>query len=79
MPERPGVQAQIPEGAMVLTNPHGTAPGLAVEIRPNPFRPGGQPSWLVLLPGPPRELWPMFIETVVPLLKRVEGVRRGSD
>ncbi len=71
MPERTKVQAQVPEGAMVLSNPHGTAPGLALEVRPNPFRPGGQPSWLILLPGPPRELRPMFDDTVVPLLGRV--------
>lgn len=71
MPERTQVQALVPEGAMVLPNPHGTAPGLALEVRPNPFRPGGQPSWLILLPGPPRELRPMFTDTVVPLLQRV--------
>jgi nicotinamide-nucleotide amidase len=71
MPERVRVQALVPEGAIVLPNPHGTAPGLALEVRPNPFRPGGAGSWLILLPGPPRELRPMFIETVVPLLRQV--------
>ena len=70
MPERTRVQALVPEGALVLANPHGTAPGLAMEVRPNPFRPGGAPSWLVMLPGPPRELRPMFVEQVVPLLER---------
>ncbi len=71
MPERTRVQALVPEGAMVLANAHGTAPGLAIEVRPNPFRRGGQASWLILLPGPPRELRPMFTDTVVPLLRRV--------
>ena len=71
MPERTKVQAMIPEGATVLHNPHGTAPGLAMEVRPNPFRAGGQPSWLIMLPGPPRELRPMFTDSVVPLLGRV--------
>jgi nicotinamide-nucleotide amidase len=71
MPERTRVQALVPEGAMVLPNPHGTAPGLAMELRPNPFRPGGQPSWLIMLPGPPRELRPMFTDSVAPLLQRV--------
>ena len=70
MPERTGVQALIPEGAIVLTNPHGTAPGLAIEVRPNPFRPDGKSSWLIMLPGPPRELRPMFTDTVAPLLQR---------
>src|SRR6266567_1766591 len=69
MPERTRVQALVPEGALVLPNPHGTAPGLGIEVRPNPFR-AGQPSWLVMLPGPPRELRPMFTDTVVPLLQR---------
>jgi nicotinamide-nucleotide amidase len=71
MPERNRVQALVPEGAIVLANPRGTAPGLAMEVQPNPFRAGGNPSWLIMLPGPPRELRPMFTETVVPLLRRV--------
>ena len=71
MPVRTRVQAMVPEGAMVLANPNGTAPGLAMEVSPNTFRPGAGPAWLVLLPGPPRELRPMFTETVIPLLRRV--------
>jgi nicotinamide-nucleotide amidase len=71
MPERTRVQALVPEGATVLANAHGTAPGLALEVRPNPFRAGGRASWLVMLPGPPRELRPMFDDAVVPLLRRV--------
>ena len=71
MPERTRVQALIPEGATVLHNPHGTAPGLAMEARPNPFRAVGRPSWLIMLPGPPRELRPMFTDSVAPLLQRV--------
>src|SRR2546427_7992018 len=70
MPERTPVQALVPEGALVLANPHGTAPGLAMEVRPNPFRNEGRPSWLILLPGPPRELRPMFTDSVAPLLRR---------
>lgn len=71
MPARTRVQALVPDGAIVLPNPHGTAPGLAIEVRPNPFRPGGQTGWLIMLPGPPRELRPMFVESVVPLLRRL--------
>jgi len=77
MPDRARAQALVPEDAIVLPNPHGTAPGLAIEVRPNPFRVAGRPSWLVLLPGPPRELRPMFTDAVAPLLRRVlppEGV-----
>jgi nicotinamide-nucleotide amidase len=70
MPDRVCVQALVPEGANVLPNPHGTAPGLVIRVEPNPFRIGGAASWAVLLPGPPRELRPMFTNSVVPLLRR---------
>jgi competence/damage-inducible protein CinA-like protein len=71
MPERVRVQALIPEGAIVLPNKNGTAPGLALEVAPKLFRNGDRSSWLIMLPGPPRELYPMFEESVVPLLGRV--------
>jgi nicotinamide-nucleotide amidase len=77
MPERTKVQSLVPEGATVLPNPHGTAPGLAMEVRPNPFRPEGKPTWLIMLPGPPRELRPMFAESVVPLLRRALPLTSG--
>jgi nicotinamide-nucleotide amidase len=70
MPASTKVQAMIPAGARVLRNANGTAPGLAIDVRPNSFRTDGRPSWLILLPGPPRELRPMFTELVVPLLSR---------
>ena len=68
MPESTKVQALVPRGALVLMNAHGTAPGLIVEIAAGKFRPA--PTLLVMLPGPPRELRPMFTEQVVPLLKQ---------
>jgi nicotinamide-nucleotide amidase len=70
MPERTAVQALVPDGAEVLPNPNGTAPGLTMEVSPNPFRTGNR-SWLIMLPGPPRELRPMFNDSVEPLLQRV--------
>jgi nicotinamide-nucleotide amidase len=66
MPPGTRVQALVPEGALVLQNAHGTAPGLVMEVNPNRFRPDGKASWLVLLPGPPRELKPMFLEQALP-------------
>jgi nicotinamide-nucleotide amidase len=69
MPESTRIQAQVPEGAIVLPNPNGTAPGLAMPIATNPFR-AGNGALLVMLPGPPRELRPMFSECVVPLLQK---------
>ena len=51
MPENNRRQALVPDGAVVLDNPRGTAPGLWLDT-------GDQV--VVLLPGPPRELEPMF-------------------
>lgn len=87
MPASTRVQALVPEGALVLHNAHGTAPGLAMKmedgrwkmedssrmLRPSSILhpPSSRSSqWLVMLPGPPRELRPMFNELVVPLLRR---------
>lgn len=73
MPAAATRQALVPQGARVLPNQHGTAPGLAIELDPNRFRSNGKASWLIVLPGPPRELQPMFEQQVVPLLKEKFG------
>ena len=54
-------QAMVPEGAIVLDNHNGTAPGLILEKK-------GKTA--ILLPGPPNELKPMFEEYVVPYLQK---------
>jgi nicotinamide-nucleotide amidase len=59
-------QALVPTGAVVLPNPRGTAPGLWVESKQ---------GIVVLLPGPPRELEPMFDDHVAPRLKARSGGR----
>jgi nicotinamide-nucleotide amidase len=56
-------QADVPEGAEVLPNANGTAPGLY--LKRNGAR---RLRHLFLLPGPPRELEPMFRRAVVPIL-----------
>jgi nicotinamide-nucleotide amidase len=66
MPESTKVQAMVPQGARVLMNAHGTAPGLILQVPPGRYREAG--TWVVMLPGPPRELRPMFAEQVVPWL-----------
>jgi nicotinamide-nucleotide amidase len=63
MPEKNLVQAMVPEGGHVLPNPNGTAPGLAIPHNG---------KLIVLLPGPPRELHPMFENHVLPLLPKGE-------
>lgn len=74
MPESTGVQAMIPEGALVLKNERGTAPGLVMEIgRAEISRNIPRTSeklLLIMLPGPPRELQPMFSEQVAPILRQ---------
>lgn len=54
-------QALVPEGALVLYNNNGTAPGLIIEKKG---------KTVILLPGPPGELKPMFEEQVYPYLRK---------
>lgn len=55
-------QAYMPEGAVIFKNDYGTAPGLAIVDEQ-------KGKVLIMLPGPPRELEPMFDEQVMPFLK----------
>lgn len=63
-------QALCPVGADILPNPNGTAPGIYIPPRLN----GRANCGIFLLPGPPRELYPMFHGEVVPRLKALAGV-----
>jgi nicotinamide-nucleotide amidase len=62
-------QAQVPDGATVLANAHGTAPGLY--LPPTLLPDGRQSPHVFLLPGPPRELRPMFTGQVVPIIQQL--------
>ena len=53
-------QGYIPEGAVVLGNNNGTAPGVLIEK---------EGKIVIMLPGPPKELYPMFESKVLPYLK----------
>lgn len=55
-------QAMIPEGATILINNNGTAPGILIEKNDQVF---------VILPGPPNELLPMFEESVAPYIRSI--------
>jgi nicotinamide-nucleotide amidase len=70
--ERMGRQAMVPEGAIVLPNENGTAPGLHLPAR------NGQPD-VFLLPGPPRELQPMARTYLMPFLRDVAGGASGQE
>lgn len=61
MPQANLKQAMFPAQATVLRNRMGTAPGMYLKL---------DDKLVVLLPGPPREMMPMFTEEVEPLLKQ---------
>ena len=63
-------QTMVPGGAVVLPNKNGTAPGLYI---PSLSTPSLSSPHFFLLPGPPRELKPMFNESVMPLLRGLLG------
>ena len=67
MPERNSRQAMVIEDAEVLPNPNGTAPGMFIDH---------QGTAIVLLPGPPREMRPMFETHVAPRLASRAGSLR---
>jgi nicotinamide-nucleotide amidase len=59
-------QADVPAGAQVLPNENGSAPGFYLKANINPRI---SSPHLFVLPGPPRELQPMFRKYVMPLLQ----------
>lgn len=62
-------QAMMPKGCIVLENPNGTAPGAIIE---------GKGKIAIMMPGPPREMAPMFQNQVMPYLaKRSDHVLRS--
>lgn len=62
IPDNNWKQAMVPEGAMVLDNDNGTAPGLILEK---------DKKRAILLPGPPDELIPLFAGQVKPYLQKL--------
>jgi nicotinamide-nucleotide amidase len=59
-------QAEVPTGASVLTNRHGTAPGIWLE--------DDRGRWVAMLPGVPREMRGMLDEELLPaIMSRVAG------
>ncbi len=64
MPERNSRQAMVIAGAQVLSNPNGSAPGLFLEH---------EGCAVALMPGPPREMKPMFENHVQARLEKLAG------
>lgn len=57
-------QCYFPEGADIMLNDNGTAPGMINTINYN-----DESRYLITLPGPPREMKPMFQMDVIPFIK----------
>jgi nicotinamide-nucleotide amidase len=72
MPERNLLQAMFPTGSRVIPNPHGTAPGIDLEME----RLGRQSTRVFALPGVPAEMREMWEQTVSPEICRLLGDRR---
>lgn len=68
MPENNLKQAHFPEGATVIPNALGTAPGFRLAVQH-----GGRVRHLVVLPGVPREMKPMLEQQVIPWLQTERG------
>ncbi len=62
MTENNKKQAMMPEGSIILENPQGTAPGCLIE--------GDDGKVAIMMPGPPREMKPMFDNLVAPYLRK---------
>ena len=61
MPESNKKQALVPEDSIILENHNGTAPGFIME---------NQGRTIIILPGPPKEMVPMYRESVEPYLRQ---------
>ncbi len=69
-------QAMVPEGAIVLSNAHGSAPGLYI---PAMERVSSATPHIFLLPGPPMELQPMARSYLFPFLKNLTLSNKKYD
>jgi len=61
-------QAEIPEGARILNNRHGTAPGIWLE--------DDKGRWVAMMPGVPREMRGMLADELLPAIK---ALTKGTD
>jgi nicotinamide-nucleotide amidase len=74
MPPQNELQAMFPGGSRVVPNPHGTAPGIDLEM-PREGRPACR---VICLPGVPAEMVEMWSDSVAALIGGLSGGRRIS-
>lgn len=65
-------QCRLPKGAIIFKNDNGTAPGILCETRL-----GGRRKWLLALPGPPREMEPLF-EKILPVILKKARTKKSA-
>jgi nicotinamide-nucleotide amidase len=69
-------QADVPDGAQILPNEHGSASGLYLRANINPRL---SSPHIFVLPGPPRELQPMFRAGVMSILRTIVPLSSSLD
>jgi nicotinamide-nucleotide amidase len=74
--ERVARQADVPSGGQTLANENGSAPGFYLKANINPQI---RSPHLFVLPGPPRELQPMFRVSVMPILRAIVQMPVGIE
>lgn len=72
MPERNQIQAMFPGGSQVVPNPHGTAPGIDLQLHAPECR-------LFALPGVPAEMKQMWLDTVAGRIEAIASDREGGE
>jgi nicotinamide-nucleotide amidase len=70
MPTNNHKQADVLQGATVMPNPNGSAPGQWLDVTFEGYR-----KLLMLIPGPPNECKPLFNEACLPLLRQAIPTR----
>lgn len=70
MPENNLRQADFPEGAVIIPNPRGTAAGFRIDVER-----GGGTCHVIAMPGVPREMKPMFDDSVLPWIRSLDQSR----
>ncbi len=78
MPKNNERQAYVIDGAKILPNPMGTAPGQLLVLKKEGKENKSSNVYIFLLPGPPREMQSMFDKEVFPYLKKYETIIKKS-
>jgi nicotinamide-nucleotide amidase len=78
MPKNNERQAYLIEGAELIENPNGTAPGQLLPVEKPDLKGKKNTALIFLLPGPPREMQAMFDHSVMPRVKKYETLIKKS-